>query len=54
MRYLLAFAILSLSGCAWIPAHIQQIAMFGTVAGAVAASESAVVNALELKDRVEK
>lgn len=43
-----------LSGCAFVQAHVAQIAIVGTVAGAVSATESAVVNAIAIKNEVEK
>lgn len=45
---------LSLSGCAYLQAHIGQVALVGTVAGAVAASEQAAINAIELKREITK
>ena len=44
---------LSLSGCAFVQTHITQIALVGTVAGAVSATEGAVVNAITLKEKLD-
>lgn len=45
---------IALGGCAWVTAHLPQIATVGAVAGAISQVESAAVNALELKDRLER
>lgn len=50
-------AAFALQGCAlmpWAQAHIAQIALVGTVAGAVSATESAVVNGIELGKEIKK
>ena len=55
--FIAAFAF-SLSGCAGFTAYVQQhaatIGAVGMVAGAVAASESAVVNGIAIKNELEK
>ncbi len=54
-RALLVFAVVALlQGCAYLQVHVAQVALVGTVAGAVAASEQAIVNGLELKDKIVK
>ena len=49
---------LSLSGCVSFTAYVQQhaagIAAFTAVAAAVSAGESAVINALELRDELKE
>lgn len=56
MRILIAALCLTLQGCAGITAYVQQhaagIAAFSMVAGAVAAGEGAVVNAITLKEKL--
>ena len=59
MQRLIALALAaSLSGCAGLTAYVQQhaatIGAVGMVAGAVSASESAVVNAIAIKNELEK
>lgn len=53
---LLALAAPLLSGCAgftaYVHAHAATIGAIGMVAGAIAATEGAVVNAIELKEKV--
>ena len=57
-RIMLAAFCLSLSGCASFTAYVQQhaagIAAFTAVAAAVSAGESAVINALELRDELKE
>ncbi len=43
-----------LQGCAYLQAHVAQVVLVGTVAGAVASTESAVVNGIELKEKLTK
>lgn len=47
----------SISGCAGFTAYVQQhaatIGAVGMVAGAISASEGAVVNAISLKEKLE-
>lgn len=59
MRTLLACcAVLALSGCAgftaYVQAHAATVGAIGMVAGAVAATESAVVNAIALEEKLVK
>lgn len=57
-NFLLGLLLVSLTGCAGFTAYVQQhaagIAAFTAVAGAVAVGESAVVNALEIKNELKK
>ncbi len=56
MKALLAAvsSVALLQGCAYLQAHVAQVVLVGTVAGAAASTESAVINGIELKEKLAK
>ena len=52
MKTLALIFALPLSSCAFVQTHVAQIALVGTVAGAVAATEGAVINTITLKEKL--
>ncbi len=54
MRLIVLILAMFLSSCAFVQTHIAQIALVGTVAGTVAATESAMINAIVLERELTK